>query len=121
MSFQFEQLKIWERSIELATQVHEMTLKWPSEEKYILTSQIKRATDSISLNIAEGSTGQSNKEFNRFLGIALRSGIEVVNCLYLGRNRKLIEKKEFETFYKELLEITKMIQAFRKTLKTTDR
>lgn len=116
MSFKFEKLEIWKRSVELSSEVHELTRSWPNDELYILTSQIKRATDSISLNIAEGCTGQSNKEFNRFLGIALRSGIEVVTCLYLAQKRDLINKDKFDKHYKELLEITKMIQGFRKSL-----
>ncbi len=76
MAFKFEKLKVWQKSLDLSGEIHELTLSFPKEELYVLTSQIKRATDSIALNIAEGSTGQSNKEFNRFLGIALRSGIE---------------------------------------------
>jgi four helix bundle protein len=116
MAFKFENLKIWQKAVELSDKINELTKKFPKEEMYILTSQIKRATDSISLNIAEGSTGQSNKEFNRFLGIALRSGIEVVTCLYLAKGRNLINEKEFELYYSELTEIIKMIQALRKTL-----
>lgn len=57
-----------------------MTKGFPREEIYVLTAQLKRASDSISLNIAEGSTGQSNAEFKRFLSYALRSNIEVVAC-----------------------------------------
>jgi len=116
MAFKFEKLKVWQRAIELSIQVDLLTKKFPKDERYILSSQIKRASDSISLNIAEGSTGQSNKEFNRFLGIVLRSVIEVVTCLYLGRGRKIIVQSEFEFFYQELTEIIKMIQGLRKTL-----
>ncbi|MBL4651940.1 MAG: four helix bundle protein [Flavobacteriales bacterium] len=117
MAFSFEKLIVWQKAIELATNVHELTLGFPKDERYILTSQIKRASDSVALNIAEGSTGQSKKEFNRFLGIALRSAIEVVSCLYLAKNRNLISKEEFGKFYLELEELVKMIQALRKSLK----
>ena len=117
MVFKFEGLKVWQRVLELSGDIHELTKSFPKDEIYILTSQIKRATDSISLNIAEGSTGQTDKEFNRFLGIALRSGIEVVGCLYIARRRKMISDTDFQRFYDELTEITKMIQALRNTLK----
>lgn len=117
MAFKFEKLKVWQRAVELSNNIDELTKKFPKEEVYILTSQMKRATDSISLNIAEGSTGQSNKEFNRFLGFSLRSAIEVVTCLYLAKGRSLINKEEFNRFYDELTEIIKMIQALRNTLK----
>jgi four helix bundle protein len=99
MAFKFEKLKVWKKTIELANDIHLMTRKWPKEELYILSSQIKRATDSISLNLTEGSTGQSDAEFSRFLGYAIRSALEEVNCLYLAIGRKLIDKKEFESFY----------------------
>lgn len=84
---------------------------------FVLTSQIKRATDSIALNIAEGSTGQSNAEFNKFLGYALRSGIEVVSCLYIAQKRDLITQQKFNELYNEVEMITVMIQALRKSLK----
>ncbi len=117
MAFKFENLKVWQRAVELSGEVDELTKTFPKEEIYILTSQIKRATDSIALNIAEGSTGQTDKEFNRFLGIALRSGIEVVTCLYIGRRRKIISQDDFDRFYTELTEITKMIQSLRNSLR----
>ncbi len=116
MAFKFENLKVWQKAVELTGAVDELTKSFPKDEQYILTSQIKRAADSIALNIAEGSTGQSNKEFNRFLGIALRSGIEVITCLYVGRRRKIISQDDFDKFYAELTEIIKMIQALRNSL-----
>ena len=70
MAFKFEKLKVWEKAIDLSVEINDLTKKFPKEELYVLTSQIKRASDSIALNIAEGSTGQSNKEFRRFLSIA---------------------------------------------------
>ncbi|MEO1653478.1 MAG: four helix bundle protein, partial [Bacteroidota bacterium] len=71
-------MKVWNKAVEYTLEIHQLTRSFPKEELYILTSQIKRAADSIALNIAEGSTGQSNAEFARSLGIAVRSTIEVV-------------------------------------------
>jgi hypothetical protein len=71
MGFKFEKLEVWQKSIELGLHIHELTKFFPKEELYILTSQIKRAADSIALNIAEGSTGQTNAEFKLFLGYAI--------------------------------------------------
>ena len=70
MAFKFEKLLVWQKAVDLSYDIHELTRSFPKEELFILTSQIKRAADSISLNIAEGSTGQSNAEFNKFLGYA---------------------------------------------------
>ncbi|MEP0986483.1 four helix bundle protein [Ekhidna sp.] len=117
MAFKFEKLQVWQRALELTVEIDKLIKKFPSEEKYALASQIKRATDSIVLNIAEGSTGQTNKEFSRFLGIALRSGIEVVACLYLGKKREIINMTDFNVLYNELEEIIKMIQGLRNSLK----
>ncbi len=98
MAFKFEKLIVWQKAVDLADFVHMLVKKFPKDELYILTSQIKRAADSVSLNIAEGSTGQTNPEFKRFLGIALRSNIEVVGCIYLGKRRGYINETEFTEF-----------------------
>jgi|SRR6266542_4721588 len=117
MSFKFEELKVWQKAIDLSFDIHKLTLTFPKEEMYILTSQIKRAADSISLNIAEGSTGQSDAEFNKFLGYALRSAIEVISCLYLGKKRELIDNDIFAKLYSETEALVIMIQALRKSIK----
>lgn len=66
MAFKFEKLEVWQKAIEFIGKTHELTRKFPKEELYILTNQIKRAADSIALNIAKGSTGQTNAEFRHF-------------------------------------------------------
>lgn len=116
MAFKFENLKIWQRAIKFGADIHKLTRKFPKEELYILTSQIKRAADSIALNIAEGSTGQTNAEFKQFLNYAIRSAIEVVSCLYIGKERNIINETDFKKFYVELEEIIRMMQGLRKSL-----
>lgn len=93
MAFKFEKLRVWQKSLELSTLVHHVTREFPKEELFILTSQIKRAADSVNLNIAEGSTGQSNKEFIKFLRYSLRSNIEVVSCIFIAKEEKLFQEK----------------------------
>jgi four helix bundle protein len=117
MPFKFEKLEIWKHAIEMADSVHLLTRSFPKEEMFSLTSQMKRAADSISLNIAEGSTGQSNPEQVKFLGYAQRSAIEVVNCLYLASKRKYISQLIFDQFYNELDKMVAKIQAFKNALK----
>ncbi|MBI3319012.1 MAG: four helix bundle protein [Candidatus Omnitrophica bacterium] len=116
MGFKFEKLTVWQRAIELSTHVHDATRTFPKEELYVLTSQIKRAADSIALNIAEGSTGQTNAEFKQFLGYAIRSAVEVVTCLYLGKRRRLIKETQFQELYAETESLVRMLQALRKSL-----
>ncbi len=117
MAFKFENLKVWQSAVELSGQVYELTEQFPKKEMFVLTSQMQRASDSIALNIAEGSTGQTNPEFRRFLSYALRSAIEVVSCLHLARRRKLIDEVRFEHFYNYLTELIKSIQALRNSIK----
>lgn len=112
MAFKFEKLLVWQKSLDLTAGVHEACKKFPKEELYILTSQIKRAADSVSLNIAEGSTGQSNAEFRRFLSIAMRSDIEVVGCIYIAQRRNIIEEEDFQKIYKMCEEILVMIVSY---------
>ena len=116
MPFKFEKLVIWQLAIEMANNIHLMTRNFPKEEIFSLTSQIKRAADSIALNIAEGSTGQSNLEQQRFLGYAQRSGLEVVSALYLSIKRDYITKEIFDIRYNELDNLVRKIQAFKNSL-----
>jgi len=96
MAFRFEKLQIWQLALEMSYEIHNLTRAFPKEELFILTSQIKRAADSISLNIAEGCTGQSNPEQKKFIGYAQRSAIEVVGCLYIGKKRGLVTDDQFK-------------------------
>jgi len=117
MGFKFEKLDVWQKAIDLGLHIHKVTREFPKEELYILTSQIKRAADSIALNIAEGSTGQSNPEFKQFIGYAIRSAVEVVSCLHIGEKRGLINENNFSKLYSQTEDIVKMLQALRKALK----
>lgn len=117
MPFKFEKLIVWQKAVDLSDIVNQVTKGFPKDEVYVLTSQMKRAADSVSLNIAEGSTGQSNPEFNRFLGIALRSAIEVVGCIFLAKRRGYISDDNSDKIYHMCEEILAMINALRNSLK----
>ena len=116
MPFKFEQLVVWQLAVDLSDKVNLLCKTFPKDELFILSQQMKRAADSVSLNIAEGSTGQSNPEFNRFLGYSLRSAIEVVGCLYLAKRRNYIHENEFTELYDFIDSLCKKIQALRNYL-----
>jgi len=117
MAFKFESLTVWQKALELTDEIDQVTKKsFPKEELYVLTSQIKRAADSVVLNIAEGCTGQTNAVFKQFLNYALRSGVEVVSCLFIAKRRKIIEPEDFQRLYNEYESLSKMITALRNTL-----
>lgn len=117
MAFKFEKLLVWQKAIDLTALVHNVSLKFPKEEMYVLTTQIKRAADSVALNIAEGSTGQTNPEFKRFLTFALRSNIEVVSCIYIAQKRNIISQEDFSSIYNLCQEILAMINSLKLSLK----
>lgn len=117
MPFKFEKLIVWQKALGLTALVNEVSLKFPKEELYALSSQIKRAADSVALNIAEGSTGQTNPEFKKFLSYSLRSNIEVVSCIYIAKKRNIISETDFNNIYKNCEEILVMINGLTKSLK----
>jgi len=116
MAFRFEDLQVWQKAMELDEQINRLTKSFPKDEVYVLTSQIKRAADSVILNIAEGSTGQSKAVFKVFLGYSLRSAIEVVSCLFIGKMGGYIDEDNFKRLYNEYEILVKMITALRNSL-----
>ncbi len=80
-SYKFQKLEVYQLALAYVKVIYSIAHKLPDNEKYNLASQIKRAATSIALNIAEGSTGQSDLEQKRFLGLALRSYLETIACL----------------------------------------
>jgi len=116
MAFKFENLLIWQTAFDLSDQIHCLTKNFPKDELFSLTNQIRRAADSVVLNISEGSTGASNAEFARFLNIALRSAIEVVACLMIARRRKYVFDNDYDKLYNDYERLCKMITSFRNRL-----
>ncbi len=116
MSFKFEKLTIWQDSMNFSEKIFKISINFPKEETFNLTSQIRRASDSIALNISEGSILQSNLEFKRFLGFSIRSLAEVVTCLYKAKNRNYINEETFGELYKESYKLMNSIIAFRSKL-----
>ena len=116
MAFKFENLKIWHLSLDLTDEIDSLAQSFPKHEIYSLASQIRRAANSVSLNIVEGSTGLTNAEFKRFLVITNRSALEVVGCLYLAKRRSYISNEKFSELYSKIEMLVKMIQALINTL-----
>ena len=81
--YKFQKLQVYQLALAYVDSVYRLSKRLPDRERFNLSSQIERAATSIALNIAEGSTGQSDAEQNRFLGFALRSYLETIACLDL--------------------------------------
>jgi len=116
MAFRFEELKVWHIAADLSNEIDLLAKSFPVEERFSLASQMKRAADSVVLNIAEGSTGQTVPEFKRFLNFALRSAVEVVACLYLAKKRKYIEDEVYQKNYDPYEMLCKMITKLRSSM-----
>ena len=107
------QLIIWQKAMEFGEIIFQLSQKFSKSEMYNLTSQIQRAVDSVALNISEGSIGQSNPEFKKFIGYSIRSLAEAVTCLYKAKYRKYIDEKEFSDQYEFAFNLMNMLIAFR--------
>ena len=91
--FRFEKLDVWQKAIEFADNIYSATKGFPVEERFGLTSQLRRAAVSVSSNIAEGSGRPSDKEFARFLEIAYGSTMEVVSQARIATRQGFLEEK----------------------------
>lgn len=117
--FNFEDLKLYQKALDFTDLVYELTAKFPSSEKFTLTSQFNRAAISIALNTAEGS-GDSDAQFHRFLQIAEDSVRECVTCATIAHRRKYItdeENKRARFLLLELLKMTRSLQHYLKAKK----
>jgi len=117
MAFKFENLRVFHYALEVNDAVCSLTKTFPKDEIFVLTSQMKRAADSVVLNITEGSTMLSAAEFKRFLIISNRSALEIVGCLYLAKNRKYISEEIFREFYEKIEKLVAMLQALINSIK----
>lgn len=117
MSFKFEKLIIWQQAMDFGEELYQLGINFPKIEQYNLTSQLIRASDSVALNISEGSIMQSNKEFGRFLNYAIRSVAEIVTCLHKAKRRNYINEEIFKNNYNKAYYLMNSIIAFKKTLK----
>jgi four helix bundle protein len=114
----FKKLKMWEKAHRLTLNVYEASAKFPREELYGLTSQIRRACVSIPTNIAEGCGRSSDTDFARFLQISMGSASEVEYLLLLGLDLDLLVNDEYEELNSAGVEIKRMLTSLIKTLRS---
>ena len=117
MSFKFEKLIIWQIAMDFGEDINKIAMRFPKEELYNLSSQIRRAGDSIALNISEGSIGQTNPEFKKFMGYAIRSLAEVITCLHKAKKRAYITEQEFIKNYESAYNLMNMMISFKDKIK----
>lgn len=114
--YKFQKLEVYKLSLSYVKSVYDLCIKLPDVERYNLSSQIQRAATSITLNIAEGSTGQSDPEQNRFLGLALRSYLETIACLDIIQNQNYQNLEELTSIREQGHQLFIKISSLRKSL-----
>jgi four helix bundle protein len=116
--YKFQKLLVYKLALVYIDQINDLITDLPESERFNLSSQIRRAATSIALNIAEGSTSQSDPEQHRFLGLALRSYLETIACLDLVEQRSYLDEQRLNQLRKEGHQVFMKLIAFRKSLKS---
>ncbi|MCA9124152.1 MAG: four helix bundle protein [Planctomycetales bacterium] len=114
--FRFEKLEVWQRAIAFADRVYEITRDFPSDERFGLTSQLRRAAVSVSSNIAEGSGRSSDKDFAHFVEIAYGSLMEVVSQGQIVVRRSYLPMEAHDEMYQHVEELARMLSGLKNSL-----
>ena len=113
----FTQLKVWQKSHNITINIYKLTAQMPSEEKFGLVSQIRRASVSIESNLAEGCGRDSDKELARFVDISMGSSFELRCQLLIARDLGYINSKKYQTFESKIIEVNRMLGGLLKKLR----
>ena len=114
--FRFEKLDVWHKAVELADHVYDATDAFPDDERFGLTSQMRRASVSVSSNIAEGSGRSSDRDFARFIDIGYGSLMEVVSQGHIATRRSLLRQVNLEALKDEAEQLARMLSGLRSSL-----
>jgi len=114
--FTFEKLDVWQNSIDFADLVYKATRAFPDDERFGLTSQMRRASVSVSSNIAEGTSRFSKTDFARFLEIATGSVFEVVSQSFVSRREGFLKEDRFKKIYAAAEEQGRMLSGLRNSV-----
>lgn len=120
MAFRFQHFEVYKDSKEFIKSIYTATKKFPREERFGLTSQLRNAAISIALNIAEGSDRGSDKEFNRFIQMSIGSVNEVVAALDIALDNGYLDGKTYDSLLSYAESIVKQLSNFSKRLKSCE-
>lgn len=113
--FKFEELRVYQETLQFIDDIYVITQKFPNDELFALTNQLKRAAVSIALNIAEGSS-RTKKDFRHFLDMARGSCYECAAILTISKNRKYLNNEDFQKSYEFSSKLARMISALKRSL-----
>jgi len=114
--FGFEKLEVWQKAIEYADSVYADTRTFPDDERFGLTSQMRRSAVSISSNVAEGSGRSSRNDFGRFVEIGYGSLMECVSQSNIARRQDFLKQAAFNQLYQQADQLARMLSGLRASL-----
>lgn len=117
--YSFEKLEVWKDSINLTVLIYKLTKAFPDEEKFGLTSQMRRSAVSISSNIAEGISRSTNKDKAHFINLAYSSTMELLNQSIIAEKLNYISNENYENIRFLIEAISNKLNALRKHFQTT--
>jgi len=112
-TYSFEKLEVWKASIELVKFIYKITGTFPSEEKFGLVSQLRRASVSIASNLSEGTSRNTNKDKAHFTTMSFSSAMEVLNQLIISKELNFISENDYILVRNKIEKITNMLNALR--------
>ena len=115
--FGFEKLDVWQKAVDYADTIYLVTRTFPDEERFGLTSQLRKASVSISSNIAEGSSRSSPADFRRFIEIAYGSLMETVSELKVAQRQGLVTMQTYDELYSQAENLARMLSGLRRNLR----
>ena len=112
--FSFEKLEVWKESKMLVKNIYELTSNFPNEEKFALTSQLRRASISIASNLAEGTSRTTNKDKAHFTTISYSSTMEVLNQIIISKELEFISEDKYNNIREQIYKISNMLNALKR-------
>ncbi len=116
--FRFEKFDVWQKAIAWADLVYRVTQSFPTDERFGLTNQMRRAAVSVSSNIAEGCSRTSDRDFARFVEVSYGSLLEVVSQCHIAKNQNFLAPDDFELIVAEAEQLARMLSALKSRLKS---
>jgi four helix bundle protein len=114
--FRFEKLEVWQEARKINQVIYRLTRKFPREELFAMTSQIRRASISVSSNIAEGSGRNSDKDFAHFLEQSYGSLMEVASVFYLALDEGYVTENDLDPLFDEIEKLVKRTASLNRSL-----
>ncbi len=115
----FERLDVWQKAIVFADTVYSVTRTFPNDERFGLTNQMRRASVSVSSNIAEGSGRSTNPDFARFVEIAYASVMEVVSQSHIAHRQQFLGDDSFNSLITQADQLARMLSGLRNSLRSS--